>query len=136
MLPGLSSTAFGGGPQDYRATQRSTASGGGPEEFLAGQSSAKARGGGGPCGGPQGFLGSGMCEGGVAGDGTPRAESSSSWAAGQGSGSDGTEAVYVSAEFRPMRLCRYFGAGTCFKGNACTVAHGWEELHPKSLEWC
>ena len=41
--------------------------------------------------------------------------------------------AYVPAEFRPMRLCRYFGAGTCFKGNACTFAHGRKELHPDSL---
>ena len=115
-LPRQGSTAFGGGLQDYRAGlrstgggpqhflagQSSTADGGRPQRFLAEQSSSIAREGGGPCRGPQGVLGSGMCEGGVVGDDTPRGESSSSSAAGESSGS--AEAVYVRAEFRPMRL--------------------------------
>ena len=39
------------------------------------------------------------------------------------------------AEFRPMRFCRYFGSGMCFKGDECTFAHAWDELHPHSPKW-
>ena len=48
---------------------------------------------------------------------------------GESSGVDG------AADFRPMRFCMFFGSGTCFKGNECTFAHAWEELHPDSPEW-
>ena len=109
--------------------------GGRSQNFLAGQSSATARGGGGPSTSPQGFLDSGMRDGGVVDDDTPRAESSLFSVEGGGSSTDGMEAVCVHAEFRPMRLCRYIGVGKCFKGNAGTFAHGWAELHPDSLEW-
>ena len=40
-----------------------------------------------------------------------------------------------AAEFQPMRFCMFFGSGMCFKGNECTFAHAWEELHPDSPEW-
>ena len=47
----------------------------------------------------------------------------------------GSSGVDGAAEFRPMRFCMCFGSGTCFKGNECTFAHAWEELHPDSPEW-
>ena len=30
----------------------------------------------------------------------------------------------------PCVFCMYLGSGTCFKGDECTSAHAWEELHP------
>ena len=42
---------------------------------------------------------------------------------------------HLPAEFKPMRFCRYFGSGMCFKGDECTFAHAWDELHPHSPEW-
>ena len=42
---------------------------------------------------------------------------------------------HLPAEFKPMRFCRYFGSGMCFKGDECTFAHAWDELHPHSCEW-
>ena len=47
----------------------------------------------------------------------------------------GSSGVDGAAEFRPMRFCMFFSSGTCFKGNECTFAHAWEELHPDSPEW-
>ena len=34
--------------------------------------------------------------------------------------------------FRPMRLCRVFGAGCCWRGAECSFAHSASELHPLS----
>jgi len=37
-----------------------------------------------------------------------------------------------SDSFRPRKMCRYFIAGSCQKGSACTFAHSTDELHPES----
>ena len=34
--------------------------------------------------------------------------------------------------FRPMRMCRVFGAGCCWRGAECSFAHSASELHPLS----
>jgi len=36
--------------------------------------------------------------------------------------------------FRPRKLCRFFQLGGCTRGEACTFAHGEEELHPEAAD--
>ena len=119
FLPGLSPTACGdgglqgfsprpsstgrprGGLRGSPAGQGSAAFGGahhlGQQGFLPGQGSTALFG--------VGFLGSGMCDGGVAGDGSPRAGSSSSSADGGSSGIDVTEAEYRRAVLVRVLRC-------------------------------
>jgi len=38
--------------------------------------------------------------------------------------------------YRPMKLCRLLQeSGGCYRGDACTFAHAWDELHPASKEF-
>jgi len=52
---------------------------------------------------------------------------------GGGGGGGGAGGGRFGAGFKPMKLCRDFsGTGFCGKGDACTFAHGQEELHPSA----
>ena len=124
--PGQSSTTFCGAEQetlgDSRPGQGSPAFGGAHHGFLPGSSSTAFYGAE-----HHGFL-----------------PGSSSTAFGGAehlhhlpplSSDGGSSGVDGEAEFRPMRFCMYLGSGTCFKGDECTSAHAWEELHPDTPEW-
>ena len=44
---------------------------------------------------------------------------------------DGTESRFP-AEFRPMRMCRWFPSGNCRQGWGCMFAHSVSELHSEA----
>ena len=49
------------------------------------------------------------------------------------SGAQGTPR-FKEGGFQPVKICTYFLDGRCQKGQACTFAHGLEELHPRAAD--
>lgn len=56
----------------------------------------------------------------------------------KGSGKGGPKNRFADKDFRPVKLCQFWvnGPEQCTKGDACTFAHGVQELQPNEAATC